>query len=167
MRLHNSRQILLYGAVLLTALAAYFAPPEDTPVQPAHPGASTQGFRDIVQADPNNHATRHTDLVPKKRSGLADEPGNLFQTEASAAVATHAAKAPAPVAPPLPYSYMGKLIEAGELTVFLTRQNKPYVIHPGDILDDQYRVDIIRPTLVEFTYLPLKQKQMLNIGASK
>jgi hypothetical protein len=35
------------------------------------------------------------------------------------------------------------------------------------VLDGQYRVDAIDPPLLEFTYLPLAQKQTLNIGTTK
>ena len=37
----------------------------------------------------------------------------------------------------------------------------------GAVLDGQYRVDAIDPPLLEFTYLPLAQKQTLNIGTTR
>ncbi|GBG15163.1 uncharacterized protein NMK_2766, partial [Novimethylophilus kurashikiensis] len=76
-------------------------------------------------------------------------------------------KPPKPVAPPLPYIYMGKMVDESGLSIFLTRNNKPYVVHVGDILDNQYRVELIKPPMMELTYLPLKEKQVLNIGATK
>jgi hypothetical protein len=66
----------------------------------------------------------------------------------------------------LPFTYMGKMDENGELTVFLTKGEVPYVAKVGSVLDGQYRVDSIQPPMVEFTYIPLGQKQILNIGIS-
>ena len=61
----------------------------------------------------------------------------------------------------------GKLAEQGQFSVFLTRNGKPYVARPGDVLDGQYRVDAIDPPVLELTYLPLAQKQTLNIGTTR
>lgn len=72
-----------------------------------------------------------------------------------------------PVAPPLPYLYMGKIIDKSGLAVFLTRDERAYVVHVGDVIDATYRVDAIAPPMLELTYLPLKEKQLLNIGVTK
>lgn len=72
-----------------------------------------------------------------------------------------------PVAPPLPYLYMGKILDKGGLAVFLTRDDRAYVVHVGDVIDATYRIDAIAPPMLELTYLPLKEKQLLNIGVTK
>ena len=41
---------------------------------------------------------------------------------------------PSPQAPPLPFSYMGKLIEGGKTTAFLTKEDRNYIVRPGDTL---------------------------------
>lgn len=71
---------------------------------------------------------------------------------------------PPPSAPPLPFAYMGKLIEDGQLTVFLTRQERNYVVKAGDTLDGMYKVEGITPGMLTLVYLPLNIKQTLMIG---
>lgn len=83
-----------------------------------------------------------------------------------------AAQASAPEAPPLPFRYVGKMIEDGNLAVFLARGEDSYSVHAGQgqkrrqQLDEQYRVDKVTETSVTFTYLPLKTKQTLDIPAA-
>lgn len=82
-----------------------------------------------------------------------------------------AAEKPAspPAAPPLPFRYVGKLIEDGRLQVFLSRGEDSFSVSPagkrGQKLDHDYRVDQVSETKIVFTYLPLKTKQVLDIPA--
>ena len=69
-----------------------------------------------------------------------------------------------PAPPPLPFNYMGKLLEDGKWTVFLTQQDQNYAVKAGDTLDGTYRVDQVEAQRVVFTYLPLKMQQTLAIG---
>jgi len=71
----------------------------------------------------------------------------------------------APGAPALPFRYLGKAIEDGKLTVFLMKGNDSYSVQSKQALDNEYRVDRVTETQVTFTYLPLKQKQTLDIPA--
>lgn len=71
---------------------------------------------------------------------------------------------PPPTAPPLPFSYMGKMLEDGRTTVFLTRQNRNFVVSAGDTIESTYRVDEINARFMTLTYLPLNIKQTLQIG---
>ena len=172
----NRRQLLIYGGLLATVLAAVFAPsPEDSEPQSAAtvPPASGNAVEPATTAPPT--ATVATALRPHPRTALQDPPRDLFHIErppqpvaaAAAPQVTTPAPPPRPVAPPLPYTYMGRIREQGQLSVFLTRNGKPYIARPGAVLDGQYRVDAIDPPLLEFTYLPLAQKQTLNIGITK
>lgn len=159
------KQLMLYGAALLTLVAAIFAPSAEEPVQPSRAAASAPAPASADTA--RSGLDDRTNWQPQPRRGLAQEPADLFLVPRPPARPAAAVRKPVPVAPPLPYVYMGKMLDNEEITVFLTRQDKPYVVKTGDVLDHQYRVDVIRPPLMELTYLPLNQKQMLNIGASK
>jgi hypothetical protein len=76
-------------------------------------------------------------------------------------------KAVQPTAPPLPFVYMGKLAEEGEnLIILLSKQNRNYQVKVGDVLDNTYHVDEVRPPIMTLTYLPLNIKQTIQIGAS-
>ena len=67
-----------------------------------------------------------------------------------------------PVAPPLPFRYLGKMLEDGKLAVFVARGDESLVIAAGQRIGE-YRVDKVTDSEVVFTYLPLKQKQSLPL----
>jgi len=71
---------------------------------------------------------------------------------------------PPPMAPPLPFTYLGKAAEAGHWEVFLAIGDKTYVVRDKMVIDGIYRVDAIAPPNLTLTYLPLNQVQQLNIG---
>lgn len=160
---NRTKQIILYSVAVSTILAAIFAPPEQDTVQLTKSTPhllAAKNYEENIKRTPESLV-----LIPKDRNQLTDEPNDLFYVKKPPQQKTFM-PAP-PTAPPLPFLYMGKMIENGELTVFLTRNNKPYVVHRGDVLDSEYRVNAVNPLLVEFTYLPLQQVQALNIGESK
>jgi len=66
-------------------------------------------------------------------------------------------------APPLPFRYIGRLLENGKLEVLLMRGGAVYSLAPGDEIDGEYRVDRITESTISFTYLPLKTKQDMNL----
>jgi hypothetical protein len=67
-----------------------------------------------------------------------------------------------PEAPPLPFRYLGKLIEDGKLSVFLANGEESVTAVAGQRIGD-YRVDKVTESEVQFTYLPLKTKQSLPL----
>lgn len=71
---------------------------------------------------------------------------------------------PPPMAPPLPFTYLGKAAEGGRWEVFLAMGDKTYVVRDKMVIDGTYRVDAIAPPNLTLTYLPLNQVQQLNIG---
>jgi len=74
---------------------------------------------------------------------------------------------PKPVAPPLPFQYLGKLSEDGQIRVFLNHKDKYLIARTGDVIDGIYRVEEIAGSRMTFLYLPLKEKQGLSIGSEK
>jgi len=73
---------------------------------------------------------------------------------------------PPPQAPPLPFVYLGKLIEeGGRVTVFLTKQDRNYIVRTGDTIDGVYAVEAAEEERVVFTYLPLGISQTLAFAA--
>jgi hypothetical protein len=67
-----------------------------------------------------------------------------------------------PTAPPLPFRYIGKLLDEGRLAVFLQRGGESFSVAAGDTIGE-YRVDAITDAAITFTYLPLKTKQTLPL----
>ena len=78
-----------------------------------------------------------------------------------------AALAPAkPSAPPLPFTYLGKVVDGGKTSIFVARGDENYSLEPGQTIGGAYRVDSITERDVTFTYLPMKKRQTLHIPAS-
>ena len=72
------------------------------------------------------------------------------------------AAAARPEAPPLPFRYLGKMVEDGKTKIFLANGDDSITVHAGQRIGD-YRVDAITDAEVRFTYLPLKTKQSLPL----
>lgn len=70
---------------------------------------------------------------------------------------------PKPVAPALPFTYLGRLIDGDKTTVFVSRNNMPHSVSVGDSIGDIYKVDSIADGSIVFVYLPLGEKQTLSI----
>lgn len=78
--------------------------------------------------------------------------------------AVQAPPPPPPMAPPLPFTFIGKSVGEGAWEIYLARGDRTYVVHDKDVIDGTYRVDAIAPPVLTLTYLPLNQVQQLNIG---
>ena len=73
----------------------------------------------------------------------------------------HGISEPVPQPPPLPFSYMGKLVEGKVTTIFLTHDDENYIARLGDTINERYRVEEIGEDQMVLTYLPLKRRQHL------
>ena len=71
----------------------------------------------------------------------------------------------APKAPPLPFKLVGRLIENNQQVVFLATQDRNYIAREGAKLDNNYLVERIEPGRMTLIYLPLDERQILNLGA--
>lgn len=73
----------------------------------------------------------------------------------------------APTAPPLPFkvigSIRGKSIAQGNVVVFLADGNTNLAVKEGDEIGGKYRVTAVSKSSIEFLYIPLSQKQALNL----
>lgn len=76
------------------------------------------------------------------------------------------AKAVAPTAPPLPFTYLGKKNEDSNWEVYLARGEQTFIVKAQSTIEGAYRIDAITPPTMSVTYLPLNQKQNLNIGGT-
>lgn len=67
-----------------------------------------------------------------------------------------------PQAPPLPYRFVGAVDDQGDRSVFLMEGTQVMMVRAGDELGGRYRVERVSDQAIEFTYLPLKQRQTLQ-----
>lgn len=150
------RQTLIAAALAATVAAAFLLerreqgvqlarPTAPVPTRAAAPAAGTAGSPASLRLSPEGE-----DIFPAHSWRPAPPPMPI--------------EAAAPVAPPLPFVFKGRMEDGGQTRVFLARQEAILVVKQGDTLDGAYRVDAITPGGVEFTYLPLKLKQSLNFA---
>ena len=74
-------------------------------------------------------------------------------------------KVEAPKAPPLPFHYLGKVLEEGAVVAFVSQGALNHLLRSGDLVAD-YRVEQITPAEMTFVYLPLNEKQRLTFGSA-
>ena len=111
------------------------------------------------------------DLDPEKLKRPAPQPAlaviDPFAAPPPAAAPANQQPQPAaaPSAPPLPFRYVGRVIEDGRTAVFLERGNVNYSVAQGEQAGRDYRVERIAEASVTFTYLPLGEHQTLVVPA--
>ena len=69
-----------------------------------------------------------------------------------------------PVAPPLPFRYVGQLVEAGERKIFVESGGRQLIFKAGDVLDGRYQVLEADASRVVFLYLPMNERQEMPVG---
>ena len=166
----------LTGIAALIAAYVVFGPKDSDSVEPAKAASRPTAH--------TTHAVTSTVSVPVARSLLALAHRVVDPAAAGALFATHSwyvappppppvamvsepVVAPKPVAPPLPFTYMGSYAPNGAKPVFfLTQGDRVYDVHIGDTLDGTYSVDAFNNGALVFTYKPLNQQQQLTTGGA-
>ena len=72
---------------------------------------------------------------------------------------------PPPQAPPLPFAYVGRLVEDRNTTVFLAQGERNLIVKPGEVIDNTYKLEEVGERTLVLTYLPLSQRQSLPTGS--
>ena len=150
---------VLAGVTVVSALASVVAGHEaPTVVEPAKPKVDTrlrvQDELDLgkLEAARTGDDSKVDPFAPRS-FGSATAP----LTKGPASVNSARAEAPA-----LPFRYIGKMIDNGQLAVFLQKGNESYTAMEGERVGD-YRIDKITESEIRFTYLPMKTKQTLPL----
>ena len=110
------------------------------------------------------------DLAPLQRVRLGEPAADPFARRAAVS-AKHAAPATqppaAPKAPPLPFRYLGRIVDAGRSTIFLAHGEEHFAAEPGALLAGQYQVEQVDATAITFVYLPLGTRHTLPLPATE
>lgn len=69
-----------------------------------------------------------------------------------------------PTAPALPFTVLGKKLEAGQWEVYLAKGDQTLIVRQGDVIDGVYRVEKVEPPTLNLVYLPLGQSQNMEMG---
>lgn len=81
-----------------------------------------------------------------------------------AAAPPPAAAAPQP--PPVPYRFAGQVVHDGAARIVLAKGDLVFTVREGEVLDDDYRVESIRPDEVTLLYLPLGTQDHLPVTSA-
>lgn len=164
----NRRTLLIAGLALSAGLVLWDrSSPAQAIVAPSKPVAA-------ASAPPPTPANRESQkLAAPPIAELA--PRSLYTATDANAFGAPKPKAPPPApppppppppsAPPLPFRYIGKQFADGVWEVYVAKSDRTLVLRSGDVLDQQYKVEAISPPTLVLTYLPMNQKQLLQIGA--
>lgn len=158
----NKRQIFLGVLCLLTVLAAVW--PLDEDKQP-------EKYNSHVSARHKTHPKNMTvRFKPMNSMDVSDDVtpipvDNLFPQQTWTPPPLPVEQS-APVAPPLPFTYAGRYIDAEQTTVFLTEGNQLHRVKQGESINSLYRIEKIDASSVTLTYLPLGTSQILPAGVS-
>ena len=147
---------VLAGITVVSALASVVAGREaPTVVEPAKP-----------KIDTRLHVKDELDLgrLEAARAG-DDSKTDPFAPRNFGTMAAPQTKGPALArteGPTLPFRYIGRMIDNGQLAVFLQNGNESYSAMEGERVGD-YRIDKITESEIRFTYLPMKTKLTLPL----
>lgn len=115
---------------------------------------------EVVSTPPSGWHIMHRDAPSEKST-------DLFPVHSWVVVAPtpkiKPAPLPPPVAPPSPFTYMGKLDDGPKGTqIFLMANNKVYTVAKGEQVDAFWRLDGEDANQLLFTFLPLNLPQTLS-----
>ncbi len=164
MILAQKRHYLIFGALLLTLIAAAFAPDREVQVigvarerAGAPVSAATSGGR--VEAKDDT-------LLNLNSRRLSEEGIELFKVPPPSPPMAAMVAMAAPTMPPLPFKFLGKMTLGKADSVMLAEKNNTLIAAPGETLMDTWRMDSIDAETLSFTYLPLATTAVLKIGSA-
>lgn len=152
------RQILLGTGLVVTLAASFFDFPglevEPEIADVAEPVLS-------VKSPVSLGETTATSVRPR----FASDPADLFAAHSWQPPPPPPPKAQLPSAPALPFRYLGKSQEDGQVTVFVAQNARTHMLKQGDTLPG-YKVEEITMSEMTFVYLALNEKQKLIFGST-
>ena len=166
----KQRWLILGSLLLATLVAGYLVEDEPAPEKTKRKGSVAKKSAVSPSSSAGSGRLVANSAVPEPE---LDEVGSdrkkvidPFRTK-SWFVAPPPPKPPKPTAPPLPFQFLGKLNEEGEIRVFLNHQGKHIIAKVGDVINNTYTVEEISGGQMVLLYQPLKEKQILSIGSDK
>lgn len=154
------RWLMLGGLLVVTLFLVWKTPREDAgvvlPKRAATP--ATSGLAGSGNAP--------VQFKLEARLPVADQMTDLFApiVAKKARVADAPAAPVVPVAPPLPFTFVGKMIENGRVKIFLQEGETLHTVSEGEMLGNRYKVLGVDNGKISLLYLPLNVTQTINVG---
>lgn len=142
--------------------AAIKRAPRNAQASAGEPSSQAVALFDLGSLRQTGATKIHTSSLLQPKSWYAPPPPPPPVTMPKV-VAASSPPAP-PSAPPMPFMYIGKMIDRQKVVVFLLRNDVQYVAQLNDVLDGTYRVENISDDNVVLTYLPLNAQQTLTLA---
>jgi hypothetical protein len=105
-----------------------------------------------------------TFALKSRQRAMGRESVDMFESRSWEPPPAKRAPAP-PQEPAVPFAYVGRMIERGEVTVFLEAGDRIHAAKAAQTVDGRYRIDGIHGDTVSLTYLPLGTRQTLQLRA--
>jgi len=161
----KTRQWILFSTLALTLGAVVWVNQFESSDAQSYP-EKTDGQPDLPSTTPTSH-TSTANTVMKTRYKKSEQ--DIFDVPVLQSVSSVIPQSYTPpvVIPPLPFTYLGRVVENGRERIFLASAQKNYLAQRGDVLENNYRIDSINDHQILFTYLPLRISQILETGAAQ
>ena len=154
----------IWLSLALTLLASYWTATQASDDAEALLATPSQRHTQIADSPPVVQGATSTVLM--QRPQMQEASVNLFSPLAPPpALATNESLVNVPQTPENPYRYAGKVVEDGQVSVFLTDGTNNHVVKAGDVIGGVWQVQAIRPPQLILKYLPLKIEVNIEIGA--
>ena len=153
-------------AATIAAIIYPIAPEVDTfqPITVSQPSIASNNLAQSKAVDLEGEVGNKND-DPFSPRGWSATPVPVVDQQVVKTVVAEIAPAPqAPVGPPpLPYRFLGKLTDEGEVVVYLGRGEQTHIAKVGEVIESVYKVIKITDQSVELEHLPTGEKQYLSI----
>ena len=164
------KKYAVWLVLVLTVIASYSVSTQDEPADDelevtAQPRKTTLDKQD-AQIDANKLSPLNAGSEAFGRPQIVDEPENIFtmfvsKTDLDQQSVEQEIEPP----PENPFKFAGKLIDNGEVVVFLMDGAKNYSVRAGDVLEGNWEVKAITPPMMTIKYIPLNIEMQMQIGA--
>ena len=147
-------------------------PPPQMPGEPAYikaaPGepASVEAAGEPARIDAAPERPARIEVAKLARVPPAAEGVDVFAAKSwskPTVVRTAVAPPPSqPVAPPMPFQYVGRIEGREGPTVLLSRGEESFSVQAGEPIDADYRLESVTEERLTIVYLPLHERQTLD-----
>lgn len=175
----NARRLILFGSLVVAAWLALFG--DKTPSDPTavvavavdRRRADGRSLPATASAEEKVLKLEVAALIPRAQLIPSAADGHAYR-DLFAPLSwapppprpERSANPPPAMAPPLPFVYLGKKLEAGQWEAYLGNGEQVFIVREGMTLAGIYKVKAVRPPTLTLIYLPLKQSQTIPIGGS-